>query len=154
MSRSQQLTERDGPRALHGELLGPAVEPGAQVAPNGFALRLAAVHIVGSHVAHHPREAREGARLLQHLYVHLVFKVNSGGCTKRTNAVNLLSYHFFMLSSSSLIRAASQSHGRKTQTLLNKQARGLISAQASRHTSQVTLFLFVPHKWMRITLVS
>ena len=84
MNRNQRLTERDGPRALHGELLGPAVEPRAQVAPNGFALRLAAVHIVGPHVAHHPREAREGARLLQHLYVHLAFKVNNGGCTKRT----------------------------------------------------------------------
>ena len=80
MNRIQQLTERDGPRALHGELLGPAVEPRAQVAPNGLALRLAVVHIVVGHVAHHPREAREGARLLQHLYVHLAFK----GCTKRT----------------------------------------------------------------------
>ena len=84
MNRNQRLTERDGPRALHGELLGPAVEPRAQVAPDGFALRLAAVHIVGPHVAHHPREAREGARLLQHLYVHLAFKVNDGGLTKRT----------------------------------------------------------------------
>ena len=84
MNRIQQLTERDGPRALHGELLGPAVEPRAQVAPNGLALRLAVVHIVVGHVAHHPREAREGARLLQHLYVHLAFKVKDGGCTKRT----------------------------------------------------------------------
>ena len=46
-----------------------------------------------------------------------------------------------------------QSHGRKTQTLLNKQARGLISGLKT-HKSEVTLFLFVPHKWMRITLFS
>ena len=84
MNRNHQLTERDRPRTLHGELLGPTVEPRAQVAPDGLALRLAAVHIVGPHVAHHPREAREGARLLQHLYVHLAFKVDDGGRTKRT----------------------------------------------------------------------
>ena len=84
MNGNQQLTERDGPGALHGELLCPAVEPRAQVAPDRpLALRLAA-HIVGPHVAHHPREARKGAGLLQHLYVHLAFKVNDGGCTKRT----------------------------------------------------------------------
>ena len=144
MKRNQQLTERDGPRALHGELLGPAVEPRAQVAPDGFALRLAAVHIVGPHVAHHPREAREGARLLQHLYVHLVFKVNSGGCTKRTNAVNLLSYHFFMLSSSSLIRAASPKPWKEnTNTAEQASKRAYLSSGLKTHKSSRS-FLFCP----------
>ena len=114
MNQNQRLTERDGPRALHGEFLGPAVEPGAQVAPGQLVLRLVDRNDAG--------QAREGARLLQHLYVHFGWSQVSQQLVTTATVLRVSVQKqqpspitFFMLgsSSSSLIRATEHCSSRR-----------------------------------------
>ena len=81
-----RLTQSDGPRALHGQLFGPAVEPRAEVAANDDRGRLV---LLGRRRGRR-RQARERARLLQHLDVHFF----------DPSLPPLSPYHFFMLSPS------------------------------------------------------